>query len=137
MSPAPFVVQMPDNNSYRERGEGSHFAGFSAEHLTDGLLLLARNQVSISPPNLFGRVADPFVNQSLIDAHRCTVRNERVAEHVPAANVTPLRSVEGPLEKHVRFVLREGSGRGIELKVLHGWKQHELIFAFSTFQLSW
>src|SRR5262245_47658011 len=61
----------------------------SAEHALKCRRLHRRIQMAVSPPLLFALMADPFVNQPLIDAVAGTGGNEAMAEDMIAANLLP------------------------------------------------
>jgi hypothetical protein len=48
-----------------------------------------RIEVAVSPPHLLGRVADPFVDEPLVDAAARAESDERMPEDVPAFDDRP------------------------------------------------
>jgi len=61
-------------------------------------LLLIGNQVAITPYHFFRLVADPSVNESLIDPSSGTVRTKRMPEDVRSSELFPSCSSEGSAE---------------------------------------
>src|SRR2546423_1619910 len=63
--------------------------------------------MAVAPSHLLGRVADPFVDESLIDRLARTGGDEAVTRHMPAAKHFPFPVRKRPLEVIVGLVLGE------------------------------
>lgn len=74
------------------------------ENQLDRLALLVWEQVPVSSPHLFGLVAHPLVDQSLVNPLGGTVRRKRVSQDVPTSQPCPLAALHRSLEMVVGLV---------------------------------
>lgn len=80
-------------------------ADISVEHAVDGLAHHLGIKVSVSFPLLFGLMAHPFINQTLIYAFACQNRNEAMTKHVKAVQHPSLGTGQRPFEMIVSLSL--------------------------------
>jgi hypothetical protein len=67
-------------------------------------LLLVGDQVSVASNHLFRLMANPSVDEPLVDSRGRTIRTERMAEDVPGTGFRPFGARDSTLEVIVRFV---------------------------------
>ena len=72
----------------------------------ESLLLRVGEQMTVTASHFFGRMADPFVDHSLVDSLSCTVTAKRVTKGMPAAKVLESTSFERGPEMIVALVNR-------------------------------
>lgn len=79
----------------------------SLKHLRQRRLLDIRHEVPVATTHFVGGVADPGIDEALVDAFAGAIADETVAEDVPTAEFFPLAAGERSLEMILGFAGRQ------------------------------